>query len=138
LPDKDILSEKITQVQHCLTRIKDVTKLNSELLDDYNIQDVFILNLQRAIQSCIDIAVHISSTEGWGVAKTIRENFVLLADKKVISKDLAVKMTKMVGFRNIAIHDYSNLDVNILKSILKSSLKDIEEFYSEIYGRYFK
>lgn len=97
MPDKDILLEKITQTQRCLSRIKDVTKLKAEALDEYNTQDVFVLNLQRAIQSAIDIAVYISSSEGWGVAETIRENFVLLSEKKVISKDLADKIATSFG-----------------------------------------
>ena len=136
MPDKEILVEKITQIQRCLNRIKDVTEFKPEALDEYDIQDIFVLNLQRAIQSAIDIAVHISSTEGWGIANKIRGNFLILSEKKVISKDLADKMIKMVGFRNIAIHDYSNLDVNILKAILQTSLKDVEDFYSRIYERY--
>ena len=136
MPDKEILVEKITQIQRCLNRIKDVTEFKPEALDEYDIQDIFVLNLQRAIQSAIDIAVHISSTEGWGIANKIRGNFLILSEKKVISKDLANKMIKMVGFRNIAIHDYSNLDVNILKAILQTSLKDVEDFYSRIYERY--
>jgi uncharacterized protein YutE (UPF0331/DUF86 family) len=43
----------------------------------------------------------------------------------------------MVGFRNIAIHDYTTLDVAILKALLSKNLKDIEQFYTTILT-YFK
>lgn len=49
MPDKDIVLAKAGAVQRCLKRIKDVTKLNPETLDDLNTQDIFILNLQRAV-----------------------------------------------------------------------------------------
>ena len=136
MPDKDIILEKITNIKRCLNRIKDVTNLKPESIEDYNTQDIFILNLQRAVQAAVDIAVHIVSSEGWGVSKTIKENFVILSDNKIITKELANQMTKMVGFRNIAVHDYSKMDIAILKSILTISLQDLEIFYSKIYKKY--
>ena len=122
MPDKDIILEKITNIKRFLNRIKDVTRMNPESIEDYNIQDVFILNLQRAVQAAVDMAVHIVSSEGWGVSKTIKENFMILSDNKIITKELANQMAKMVGFRNIAVHDYSKMDIAILKSILTTSL----------------
>ncbi|MEJ2055063.1 MAG: DUF86 domain-containing protein [Calditrichaceae bacterium] len=136
MPDKDIILEKITTIKRCLNRINDVTNLDPDSIEDFNIQDIFILNLQRAIQAAIDIAVHIVGSKGWGVSKTIKENFTLLADNRIITKNLAEQMTKMVGFRNIAIHDYSKMDIAILKSILTTSLTDLEVFYSTIYKKY--
>ena len=136
MPDKDIILEKITNIKRCLNRIKDVTRMNPESIEDYNIQDVFILNLQRAVQAAVDMAVHIVSSEGWGVSKTIKENFMMLSDNKIITKELANQMAKMVGFRNIAVHDYSKMDIAILKSILTTSLQDLEVFYSKIYNKY--
>jgi uncharacterized protein YutE (UPF0331/DUF86 family) len=49
---------------------------------------------------------------------------------KVIPKALSQKMQSMVGFRNIAIHDYQNLDIEIWKAILSKHLKDLEQFYT--------
>ena len=45
-------------------------------------------------------------------------------------------MEGMVGFRNIAIHDYQSLNVEILKSILGKNIADLEEFYTTVL-RYF-
>lgn len=95
------------------------------------------LNLQRAVQSAIDLAAHIVSDEGLGLPDDLKTNFVLLQKSKIIDKSLSNKLKKMVGFRNIAIHDYSAIDVNVLKSILKNNLNDLEEFYSVIL-KYFK
>jgi uncharacterized protein YutE (UPF0331/DUF86 family) len=136
LPDKDILVEKITHIQRCLKRIKDATGLDSHTLDNYDSQDIFVLNLQRAVQAAIDIAVHIVNDNGWGVAKALKENFSLLEENKVISKDISDRLKKMVGFRNLAVHDYSELNVDILKNILTKSLVDLEKFYTIISEKY--
>jgi uncharacterized protein YutE (UPF0331/DUF86 family) len=41
-------------------------------------------------------------------------------------------MESMVGFRNIAIHDYQAMDKNILKSILSNNLENLEQFYATV------
>ena len=132
MPDKDVVLAKVAAIQKCLRRIKDVTDLDPDRLDEIDAQDIFVLNLQRAIQSAIDLATHIVASEGLGIPDTIRGNFVLLEHAKIITKPLSKKMQSMVGFRNIAIHDYQALDVNILKAILSKNLKDIEQFYTAV------
>jgi uncharacterized protein YutE (UPF0331/DUF86 family) len=113
-----------------------VTGLDPDRLDELNTQDIFILNLQRAIQSTIDLAMHVVASEGLGIPDTIRGNFVLLENAKIITKTLSKKMQLMVGFRNIAIHDYQTLDVDILKAILSKNLKDLEQFYTILVTRF--
>ena len=132
MPDRDVVLAKVAAIQKCLRRIKDVTGLDSDRLDEIDAQEIFVLNLQRAIQSAIDLATHIVASEGLGIPDTIRGNFVLLERAKIITKTLSKKMQLMVGFRNIAIHDYQALDVDILKAILSKNLKDIEQFYTAV------
>ena len=132
MPDRDVVLAKVAAIQKCLRRIKDVTGLDSDRLDEIDAQEIFVLNLQRAIQSAIDLATHIIASKGLGIPDTIRGNFVLLERAKIITRPLSKKMQSMVGFRNIAIHDYQALDVDILKAILSKNLKDIEQFYTAV------
>ena len=137
MPDRDIMISKVSSVQRCLKRIKDVTSLNPTSLENQDKQDIFVLNLQRGIQACIDLAAHIVASEALGIPQTVRENFSLLQNKGIISRDMTVKMQKMTGFRNIAVHDYQTMDPKILKSVLTKDLKDLEDFYVavlEFYG----
>lgn len=134
--DRDVVFAKISSVQRCLKRIKDVTQLKAKTLDDLDTQEIVILNLQRAIQASIDLAAHIVADEGLGVPQELRENFDMLSRQGVITEKLAKKLRKMVGFRNIAVHEYETIDIDILKSILRNNLKDIEEFYLKVIQHY--
>jgi uncharacterized protein YutE (UPF0331/DUF86 family) len=134
--DADVVYAKVGNIQRCLRRIKEVTALDPARLDDIDVQDIFVLNLQRAIQSAIDLAAHAVSEGGLGVPAVIKENFSLLKDAKVLDPGLADRMQRMVGFRNIAVHDYQNLDIEILKSILMDHLIDLEDFYRVILVHY--
>ena len=127
--DQDVVIEKIKQIKQCLKRIQEKTQGKSEALGNIDTQDVFVLNLQRAVQSTIDLAAHVVSSEKLGIPSEMRENFTLLEKAGLLPKDLCENLKHMVGFRNIAIHDYSAIDVEVLKSILTQHLKDLEEFY---------
>jgi uncharacterized protein YutE (UPF0331/DUF86 family) len=135
--ERDIILEKVSNIQRCLKRIRGKTGLNPDSLDDIDTQDIFILNLLRAIESSIDIAAHIVATENLGLPKTIRENFTLLQNAGIIDAPLQNKMENMVGFRNIAVHDYHALNMAVLKAILTTNLKDFEDFYTAVIN-YFK
>jgi uncharacterized protein YutE (UPF0331/DUF86 family) len=132
MPDKDVVLAKVATIQRCLKRIKETTGLDPVSLDNIDTQDIFILNLQRAVQAAIDLATHIVASEGLGLSDTIKGNFKLLQDAGMVNKEIARKMEAMVGFRNIAIHDYEAIDKEVLKSILSGNLKDIEDFYTTL------
>jgi len=134
--DKDIILAKVANIQRCLKRINEITGGEPESLLDINKQDIFVLNLERVIEATIDIAAHIVASEGLGLASTIRENFEILYESGIIDRELMNKMQKMVGFRNIAVHEYTSLNIEILKSILKNNLGGIEEFYTLILKKF--
>jgi uncharacterized protein YutE (UPF0331/DUF86 family) len=132
--ENDAILSKISIIQNCLQTIKRATGLDSAKLDDLMIQDVFVLNVQRAAQAAIDMANLVISKKGLKLPATYKEAFAILAQANIITAEVANKMGKMVGFRNIAIHDYRALDLEILKAILQHNLSDFEEFYAQIFS----
>lgn len=132
MPDRDVVLAKVATIHKCLDRIREVTDLDPEKLEDIDIQDIFVLNLQRAVQACIDLASHAVAAEALGLPEKVRDNFSILREKGVIDPELASKMEKMTGFRNIAVFNYQALDLDILKSILSNNLKDLEDFSSAL------
>jgi uncharacterized protein YutE (UPF0331/DUF86 family) len=99
------------------------------------IEDIFVLNLQRAVQAAIDLGAHVVAAEGFEMPATLREIFSTLEQHGLISARSSQQMQKMCGFRNIAVHDYQTLSKPILKAILTNHLKDLEDFYAEIVAR---
>jgi uncharacterized protein YutE (UPF0331/DUF86 family) len=109
-----------------------VTGLDPNSLENIDKEDIFILNLQRGVQATIDLATHVVASEGLGLPETIKDNFDLLKSAGIITSNIDAKMKAMTGFRNIAIHDYQQINRNILKSILQNNLQDLEEFYTAV------
>ena len=136
--EKDAILAKISIIKNCLNTIQKATGLDPAKLDDYMVEDVFVLNLQRAVQASIDMANIIIAMKGWRLPASYKDSFKELLKQKVIDRATFEQMSKMVGFRNIAVHEYQELNRAILASILKNNLKDLEHFYSLIYARFVK
>jgi len=129
----DTILSKISIIKKCLKRIKDTTKLNSESIEyDYDKQDVFVLNLQRAIQASFDITNIIIKENNLDLPVNYKNAFEIIEKHNFINEKIKDKMIKMAGFRNIAVHNYQSLNIEILKSILKNNLIDFEDFYMQI------
>ncbi|WIL38665.1 DUF86 domain-containing protein [Kurthia sp. YJT4] len=124
----DVILNKITTIERCVNRIHEVYEGNPENLKDFTKQDSIILNIQRACEASIDLAMHIVSERKLGVPKASREGFKLLQEAHIIDSSLAKTLMNMVGFRNIAVHDYQALKVDILEAILEKHIDDFKQF----------
>ena len=86
------------------------------------------MNLQRACESSIDAAMHLVRIERLGVPQESREAFDLLERAGRLETILADRLKRMVGFRNIAVHDYQRLDIEVVRSIVHERLDDLGTF----------
>ena len=68
----------------------------------------------------------------YGIPKNTREAFELLFKNQVIDQNTYKKMSAIVGFRNIAIHEYQTINLDILKTIIEKELKDFLDFSKQI------
>lgn len=124
----DVLLNKVTTIERCVKRIHEVYEGNPENLSDFTKQDSIILNIQRACEASIDIAMHLASERKLGVPKSSRDAFKFLEDAQMIDPKLAKTLMNMVGFRNIAVHDYQSLELDILQAILEKHIDDFKRF----------
>ena len=127
MPD-DVILNKAEIIERCIVRVKETYGRDPAALDsDYGIQDVIILNLERACQAAIDLGMRWIRIEALGVPKDSRDAFSLLAAAGMLSGDLSDSLKKMVGFRNIAVHDYREIDFAIVKAIIERDFPDFRE-----------
>ena len=131
--DKEVLEAKIAALIRCVHRVKSQGILSLEDLEkNIDKQDIIILNLQRAVQICVDIGNHILLDYDTETPATMAETFRKLAQNKLIPQSVADNLSRAVGFRNIAVHQYENLDCKIIYAIITSHLDDFKDFAGEI------
>ncbi len=130
--NQDILLNKTATIRRCVARIHEEYAGDEDNLFNYTKQDSIILNLQRACEACLDLAIHIISERNLGVPQSSRDAFDLLFRNGLLSKELNQSIKAMVGFRNIAIHDYQGVQVEIIQGIIEEQLDDFEQFIAAI------
>jgi uncharacterized protein YutE (UPF0331/DUF86 family) len=127
--DKEIVSSKLESLRRCVQRIKDKTPSASvALLSDNDLQDIICVNLERAVQVCVDLASHIIAESDMQAPGSMGESFERLRKLDLISDELAERMKKAVGFRNVVVHAYQEINWEIVYAIITTRLGDFVEF----------
>lgn len=131
--DRDILLQKLANLDDALETIEIVREKSSDdAIEDWMADDLYVLHLQRAIQAAIDTANHLVAANGWSTPDTAAESFHVLADHGVLPSEFTNALTSMVGFRNIAVHAYGTLNMDIVHDIVENRLGDLERFADDV------
>lgn len=128
----DVIYNKIETIERCINRINEVYDNCFDNLSDYTKQDSIILNIQRACEAAIDLSMHIVSEKKLGIPQNSRDSFEVLNANKVLDDKLTKKMKAMVGFRNIAVHNYKSINLKVVKMIIENNLDDFSEYIEAI------
>jgi len=125
----DIVVNKVQSVQRCVERAREEYALAGKAFrEDHSRQDAAVLNITRACEQAIDLANHLIKTGKMGVPTDSADSFALLSNKGVISRRMEEKMRGMVGFRNVAVHVYRDLDIDIVEAVIRTGLNDLVEY----------
>lgn len=129
----DVILNKAASIERCLHRIDEEYAGNEQnLIENQTKQDAIILNLQRACETAIDLAMYVVSQRKLGVPQDSRDAFVFLQTARILPAGLATRMQRMFGFRNVAVHEYTRLNLEIIHSIITKQLDDFRTFSSTI------
>jgi uncharacterized protein YutE (UPF0331/DUF86 family) len=131
--DRDVVLNKLESLRRCIKRIEDKTPSSVDLLvKDYDLQDIITVNLERAIQTCVDIGLHIISDLEVTIPETMSQTFEALNRVGYLDDAIADRLSKSVGFRNIAVHAYQEIDWDIVYCIITEHLDEFRAFAQQI------
>lgn len=125
----DVVLNKVATIERCLARVQEEYAGRPENLEhDITRQDSIILNIQRACEASIDLAMHLVRRFALGIPQESRHAFDLLVGAGKLDPTMAGALKRMVGFRNIAVHDYQRLNLAIVRAIIERNLEDVRAF----------
>lgn len=127
--DRGVIEQKLESLRRCLTRIDQRCPAEAEhLAADLDAQDIVSLNLTRAVQICVDLAAHVIASRDMPAPDTMGQAFDALATAGLIPADLASRLKRAVGFRNLAVHNYDAIDWRIVHDICRTRLGDFRDY----------
>jgi len=127
----DIILNKISVIQRSVQRAKEEYRKDPGL-SNYTEIDALILNLERASQATIDLGMHIVSVRKLGLPQSSADAFRILQSSSIITAETAKSLMSMVGFRNIAIHEYQKINLDIVHQIMIKEIQIFEKFVQEL------
>lgn len=132
LSSDNTIINKISSLERCMRRVKSLYQNDEKFLHDYNNQDAIILNLQRACEQALKLGMRVLKLKNLSIPSSYKEIFQLLNKEGIIDAELSENLANMVGFRNIAVHDYQELDLNKILEILKTDFIDFQKLIKAI------
>ena len=125
----DVLLNKAATIERCVARAREEYAADPDTFaSNFTRQDAAILNIQRACEAALDIGHHVIRRHSLGMPQSARDVFDLLATAQWLEPSLAEAMKRMVGFRNIAVHQYQTLQLTITVNIIESHLDEFLAF----------
>ena len=134
MTDAELVAKKLALIE---TLVEDLRTLSrpQEIAHDVREERFVEHTLQIAIQAALDVASHIVSDNRFGEPRTNRELFEILARRGWISESLLETLRRVVGFRNILVHGYEAVDLDIVRGIVENNLDDLLDFVAQIRSR---
>jgi len=130
----DIIYYKLEILKRYVDRMQSKIPESSTVLSgEPDIQDIILMNLQRSVKICVDIAAYILANSNIPPPMSMKDAFYQLNMLEIISKETSEKMQRSVGFRNIAIHEYDEIKWDVVYSILRHHMDDFKLFAKEIF-----
>ena len=125
----DVLINKAATIERCVARAREEYFSDpATFATNFTRQDAAILNIQRACEAALDMGQHLIRRDRLGVPQSARDVFTLLAQAGRIEQSLAEALQRMVGFRNIAVHDYQTLQLPITVAIIEKHLDEFLDY----------
>ncbi len=128
-----VAASKIAAIARSVARARaEYVEAGDAFQQDFTRQDAAILNVMRASESAVYLANILVRTRKLGVPKDMKGSFALLEGGQLIPRELSVRLQNMAGFRNIAVHQYQDLDLDIVAAVIRDGLEDLLRFVEAV------
>lgn len=131
MTDAEIVAKKLAEIETYLAQLRREADLG-QIEDDVKEERFVTHTLQLAIQAALDVANHVVADDRLGEATSYGELFSLMANGGWIERDLAEKLRRMAGFRNLLVHGYGEIDLAKVRGIVEGDLGDLESFVRQV------
>jgi uncharacterized protein YutE (UPF0331/DUF86 family) len=133
MTDASLVLAKLASLREQIARMERRRSIEWDLFrNDLDRQDALAMSLLVALQEAADIAMHIASDEGWGLASSYADSFQLLARQGLIDQALASRLGNIASLRNRVAHGYATLDFERLWRETPEGIEAFRQFSAQI------
>lgn len=130
---RDVIVERLSRLRSLLEEMRGIgVPTPAQLRSDHVVRYA----LERLVTLVVDAATalnsHVASRQLDRVATTYAETFDLAADAGVIDVELASRIRDSAKLRNLLVHDYADIDYDILAVALRRVIDDYDRYVQQV------
>jgi len=119
---------RFARLEEALRRLKPHANVERDsFLRSADLRDIVDRNFHVALEALIDLANHLVATRGLPKPETNAELFDVLTRASHLSESLGRRLRGWVGFRNILVHEYAQMDYELVHKALTVDLEELRE-----------
>ena len=131
--DRELVLRRVAALDVYLGQLAEARQVEpAAYTNDWRAQRILERTFHLAIEVCMDLADHIIADRALPVPGTAAEAFLVLAREGIVNGDLANALARMVGFRNLLVHDYLRLDPRRVLELATTGVADVEQFRDRV------
>ncbi|MYN66454.1 MAG: DUF86 domain-containing protein [Acidobacteria bacterium] len=130
--DREVVDRHLIALRQALAALRRHAGVSPQLLRaDSDLRWIIERGLQLCAQNALDIASHIASATGLDPA-TYGSAIDCLVEANVLPAPFGERFRAIAGFRNVLVHGYLDVDLDLVAKLLGESLDDFEEFAGHV------
>lgn len=131
--NRDLVAAKLAELADSVGRVQANRRDSADSLRaDRDALELVAFNLLLAVQTCVDLASHLITDEGWPAARSLAEGFTRVEERGVIDAATAGSLRRAVGLRNVVAPGYAGADVELLHAAAASGCAELEAFAQQV------
>ena len=131
-PDPEVIRRHLAALREALSNLRrHAGRSAPELRADADLRWIVERGLQLCIQNALDIATHLGAASGLD-SPDYATAIDRLAEIGALSPEFASRLRPMAGFRNVLVHGYLQVDLDILERVLREKLQELDEFALQV------
>lgn len=128
------IKDKIKEIENYLAElIEIIPERFQDYFHDLKTKAACERYFEKIIEAVVDLAFLVIKDKGFRTPEEDKQAFDILAEEKIISKELNERLKDAKGMRNIIAHEYGKIDDEIVfESITEELEKDVITFIKNI------
>ena len=124
---------KLEKLDKYLGYLSELQQVNKEVFTaDYHFFGLAERYFQLSIEVMLDVGKMLLLSEKTRRPEDNSDIFYALSEAGVISRDFVDRISGVVNFRNILVHEYEDIDKEIIYTKLQKNLEDFTEFKRQV------
>jgi uncharacterized protein YutE (UPF0331/DUF86 family) len=133
--DPELVRQKLADLDQHLVQVSEYREITAEdYLRDWKLQRIVERTLEMAIETCVDIAMHVITEHGLRVPSTYSEAFEALGQTELLDADMRAVTVRLAGFSNVVVHEYARGDGAMVVGIMADLVDDLTRFKAAALG----